>query len=100
MQRMTHEDILGFIIKELTKMKADGLIHPDATVGEESVLIGSSGIIDSQNLVNLLLALEDHIDATYGQTFDWSNDRAMSAKRSPFRTPVSLADFAVESVAS
>jgi hypothetical protein len=40
--------------------------------------------------------LEDHIDATYGRAFDWSNDRAMSAKRSPFRTPGALADFAIE----
>ncbi len=97
---MTRDGILDFILKELAQMKADGLIAPDADVGAEAVLIGSSGIVDSQNLVNLLLALEDHIDATYGQTFDWSNDRAMSAKRSPFRTPSTLADFAVESVAA
>lgn len=80
-------------------MKSDGLIGPDTSIDESSVLIGSQGIVDSKNLVNLLLALEDHIDTTFGKTFDWSNDRAMSAKRSPFRTPSTLADFALESCA-
>jgi hypothetical protein len=93
---MTRDGILEFLLKELTQMKADGLIAPAVEVGEDAILIGSSGVVDSQNLVNLLLALEDHIDATYGRAFDWSNDRAMSAKRSPFRTPGALADFAIE----
>jgi hypothetical protein len=93
---MTRDTILAFILAELNQMKSDGMIAPDADVTEVSVLIGSAGIVDSQNLVNLLLSLEDHIEDKFGRSFDWNNDKAMSAKRSPFRTPTALAEFAVE----
>lgn len=93
---MTRDDVLGFVLAELAQMKFDGMIDSNVEIGAEAILIGSKGIVDSQSLVNLLLAVEDHIEAKYGKTFDWNNDRAMSAKRSPFRTPAALADFAIE----
>jgi hypothetical protein len=93
---MTREDVLAFVLTELRRMKADGMVEPSVEINAEAVLIGSRGIVDSHSLVNLLLSLEDHIEATYGRSFDWNNDRAMSAKRSPFRTPAALADFALE----
>ncbi|MGD9967845.1 MAG: hypothetical protein AB7T59_15090 [Hyphomonadaceae bacterium] len=97
---MTREDVLAFVLTELGQMKVDGMVDPNAEINEEAVLIGSRGIVDSHSLVNLLLSLEDHIEAVYGRCFDWNNDRAMSAKRSPFRTPSTLASFAVEACAA
>jgi hypothetical protein len=93
---MTRAEVLDFILAELTRMKAESMVAEGAEIGPDTVLIGSRGVVDSQSLVNLLLALEDHIEAAHGRSFDWNNDKALSATRSPFRTPGALAEFALE----
>jgi hypothetical protein len=53
-------------------------------------LIGSQSVLDSMNLVELCLALEDKA-TEMGFEFDWTSDAAMSRSRSMFRTAGSLA---------
>jgi acyl carrier protein len=70
-------------IFELLKDKSIG-------VTEDLPLIGSNSALDSLNLVELCLALEDKA-ADIGFEFDWTSDAAMSKSRSMFRTAGSLA---------
>ena len=59
----------------------------------ETVLLGSSGKLESVNLVNLLVAIEENIEETFGIPISITDERAVSEKNSPFRTVSSLADY-------
>jgi acyl carrier protein len=59
-------------------------------VTDDMPLIGSKSVLDSMNLVELCLALEDKA-TEMGFEFDWTSDVAMSRSRSMFRTAGSLA---------
>jgi acyl carrier protein len=59
-------------------------------VTESTVLLGSDIGINSMQLVELCLELEDK-SLVFGFEFDWTSDVAMSRSRSMFRTAGSLA---------
>lgn len=61
------------------------------TVTDDMPLIGGDSVLDSMQLVELCLALEDKA-ADMGFEFDWTSDAAMSRSRSMFRTAGSLAN--------
>jgi acyl carrier protein len=50
-------------------------------------------IMDSMGLVTLLADLEDEIDDETGIAITIADERAMSAKRSPFRSVDALVDY-------
>ena len=60
-------------------------------VSDNTSLIGSSSLLDSMQLVELCLLLED-VAGDAGFEFDWTSDAAMSKSRSMFRTAGTLAD--------
>ena len=59
-------------------------------VTESTVLLGSDIGINSMQLVELCLELEDK-SLVFGFEFDWTSDAAMTRSRSMFRTAGSLA---------
>mgnify|MGYP003588404395 CR=1 FL=1 len=60
------------------------------SVTDNTALIGDEGLLDSMNLVELCIRLEDKA-ADLGFEFDWTSDVAMSKSLSIFRTAGSLA---------
>lgn len=58
-------------------------------VDSNTALIGDSSVLDSMNLVQLCLFLEDK-SSEYGFEFDWTSETAMSKSRSMFRTAGAL----------
>jgi acyl carrier protein len=66
---------------------------PDRSVvvNDELPLIGGARALDSMNLVELCLALEDKA-SEMGFEFNWTSESAMSRTRSIFRTAGSLAN--------
>jgi acyl carrier protein len=66
-------------------------------VGLETPLVGAGSILDSMNLVEICLALEDASEEHDFQ-FDWTSESTMSKSRSMFRNVASLAqEFADQS---
>jgi acyl carrier protein len=59
-----------------------------------SRLFGKAGILDSLGLVTVILDVEQRLAEEFGIAIALADDRAMSQKRSPFRTIGSLADYA------
>ena len=59
----------------------------------ETVLLGSSGKLESVNLVNLLVAIEENIEETFDIPISITDERAVSEKNSPFRTVETLCNF-------
>ena len=60
------------------------------TVTEDMPLIGGESLVDSMQLVELCLTLEDKA-SEMGFDFDWTSESAMSRSRSMFRTAGTLA---------
>ena len=59
----------------------------------KTVLIGKDGRLDSLGLVNLLVIIEQNIEDEFDVSITMADERAMSQKRSPFRTIGTLADY-------
>jgi acyl carrier protein len=70
-------------IKKLLKDKSQN-------VTDDTALIGSDSFLDSMNLVELCIVLEDKAKK-FNFEFDWTSETAMSKSRSMFRTAGSLA---------
>ena len=67
------------------------LIDEDFEISDSSPLIGGSSSIDSMNLVQICLALEEKSEED-GFEFDWTSEKALSITNSVFRTPATLAE--------
>lgn len=58
-----------------------------------TVLFGSSSKLDSLGLVDLILATEQKIEEEFESIVTLANEKAMSQKKSPFRTIGTLAEY-------
>ena len=56
-------------------------------------LYGAESPLDSVDLVNLLLAIEERIEDELDVSFTIANEKALSMKNSPFRTVQTLCDY-------
>ena len=79
--------MIELVIRELLPLLKDSSIKID----ENTVLIGSEGVIDSLGLVELCLRIEDAA-LVVGFEFDWTSDRAMSRNTGIFRTVGALSE--------
>jgi acyl carrier protein len=59
----------------------------------ETRLLGPQAVLDSMQLVSLIVTTEREIEDAFGVTLTLANDRALSMKTSPFRSIQSLADY-------
>ena len=62
----------------------------------ESPLYGEDGPLDSMALVNLIADIEDAVAEKFDATITLTDERAMSAQRSPFRSVASLTVAIIE----
>jgi acyl carrier protein len=79
--------MINLVIRELLPL----LKVSSENIDENTVLIGSEGVIDSLGLVELCLRIEDAA-LVEGFEFDWTSDKAMSRNTSIFRTVGTLAE--------
>ncbi len=90
LDEMVRETLMEFGANE----GVDGLEAPTP----ETPLYGEKGLLDSLALVSLIADLESKIEECMGIQVTLADERAMSRKRSPFRTVGSLVDFVREVV--
>ena len=65
---------------------------------EETPLMGDKSGVDSIALVSLIVEIETSVAEQTGMDLVLADDRAMSARRSPFRRVGSLIDFVWEKI--
>ena len=82
-----YADIENFLRDEVAALTGS---VPEA-INADTVLVGSGRVVDSADLVMLLLAAEDYARDNLGATFDWTSDSAMSEARSVLRNVGALA---------
>lgn len=89
---MNKDQAQTFIIETIQDILArENLPFPEE-INSQSAILGNGGLLDSMQLVELMLALEDFC-ADAGLEFDWNNDATFSQKRSVYRSVGTLADF-------
>jgi acyl carrier protein len=54
---------------------------------------GTESALDSLDLVNLIIAIEENLEATFGKPIVLSDDRVLDAEPSPFEKVASLAEY-------
>ena len=59
----------------------------------ETALMGNESALDSLGLVNLIVATERRVEATFGVSLVLVDQESMSLKESPFRTISALVDY-------
>jgi acyl carrier protein len=80
------EKIVAMIAEIVTEILGEG-----SFVTGDTQLIGGDAQLDSMQLVEVCLALEDKADQL-GFEFDWTSDATLSRSRSMFRSVTTLAE--------
>lgn len=86
--------IIHKIIETAINNQAPLLSNPiDLSQGDATPLFGPESVLDSLGLVTLILSIEEMIEEEMGVAITLVSEKAMSARRSPFATVGSLAEF-------
>ena len=82
-------DLIYLAIDELNETSDNDPIIKSAT----TALYGASSSLDSVDLVNLLLSVEELLEDELGVEIVIANEKALSQKNSPFKTVETLAQY-------
>ena len=64
-------------------------------ISEDTVIVGPGAVIDSIGVVSLIVDVEQRLEMEHAVSVTLANDRAMSQRNSPFRTPAVLAEHII-----
>jgi hypothetical protein len=67
-------------------------------VAQDTVLMGGDSVLSSLDLVTLVSAAEQNLCDAWGVDIILASEDAMSRRHSPYRTPETLAEYALEVV--
>ncbi len=83
-------EIESLVIQSVRQLAEDFSIAALETADADACLYGGDGPLDSMALVNLIADLEDAVADQFGQHIALADERAMSAKHSPYRSVATL----------
>ena len=94
----TSEEVEVLVIESVRLLAEDfdliALKQPSA----ESALYGNDGALDSMALVNLIADVEDAVSEQFGAAIALADEKAMSARNSPFLNVKTLAQAVLERI--
>ena len=96
---ITYKQVVELIYAAIDELNAAN-DEKTVTKAEDTALYGASSLLDSVDLVNLLLTLEEALEDEFDIAFVIANEKALSQKNSPFRTVATLANYITEDVNS
>ena len=85
------ENISTLIIDALKETESEVFSNADL----DTEIFGGKGTLDSLGLVTFLINLEQKIEDEFGKNITIADEKAMSAKNSPFRTVTTLELFLI-----
>lgn len=90
MNKIEVENLIMSILKEFIE---ENDIEFIGELNTETRLIGSSGFLDSMDLVSFIVELEEGISDKFSLDIELANDSAMSSRTSPFVNVSILSDY-------
>lgn len=93
-------DILKTVLTSLknTVEMTTGNLMAENSLQESTRLIGHDAVLDSMGLVSMLLEVEQGVLDQFDVVIIIADERAMSQKRSPFRSVETLTDYVFQLV--
>lgn len=88
--------IESLIVNSVRQLADDFGIAGLDTADASSPLYGGEGPLDSMALVNLIADLEEAVADQYGRQIALADEKAMSARHSPYRSVASLTEAILE----
>ena len=87
--KINKKDIITMIINEASSI----IDLENDEINFDTTIYGNDSRLDSLGLVNLLVTIEQNIEDEFDVSITIADEKAMSQKRSPFRTIGTLADY-------
>jgi acyl carrier protein len=90
---------LSIVIASIQEVFAQTGMDAPSALTEDTVLVGKDAVLDSLGVVSLIVEVEQRVESDHNASVTLANDKAMSARNSPFRTIGVLTDHVVAMVA-
>ena len=90
---------LSIVIASIQEVFAQTGMDAPGALTEDTVLVGKDAVLDSLGVVSLIVEVEQRVEGEHNASVTLANDKAMSARNSPFRTVGVLTDHLVAMVA-
>jgi acyl carrier protein len=90
---------LNIVIASIQEVFAQTGTDAPGALTEDTVLVGKDAVLDSLGVVSLIVEVEQRVESDHNASVTLANDKAMSARNSPFRTVGVLTDHLVAMVA-
>ena len=87
------EKIKSIIFKSVGEINDQLQEQQQLNQSSQTVLFGKNGKLDSLGLVSLIIIIEQNIEDEFDVSITIADEKAMSQKRSPFRTIATLVDY-------
>lgn len=84
------EQINQLVLKALQEMDLD---NNQTDFSTNTILYGEGGLLESIQLINFIVDVEQSIEKEFGRTLSIADEKAMSQKNSPFRTVETLCNY-------
>jgi len=92
---IARKDAYEIVIASLNEVFVQTGMPAPESIGEDTVLVGADPVLDSLGVVQLIVEVEQRVEQAHDISITLANDKAMSARNSPFRTVGVLADHVV-----
>jgi acyl carrier protein len=92
---IARKDAYEIVIASLSEVFMQTGMPAPESLGEDTVLVGADPVLDSLGVVQLIVEVEQRVEQQHNISVTLANDKAMSARNSPFRTVGVLADHVV-----
>ena len=89
-----NEKIIQAIFDAMDEVNEQRPEAPPLVKSADTVLFGESGTLNSLELVNLIVAVEQSLEEVFGVSIALADEKAMSLRKSPFRSVQTLAEYA------
>lgn len=96
---IARKDAYDIVVASLKEVFEQVGTPPPENIGEETVLVGNDAVLDSLGVVQLIVEVEQRVEQNHSVSVTLANDKAMSARNSPFRTVGVLADHVIATAA-
>ncbi|MBQ9478426.1 MAG: acyl carrier protein [Selenomonadaceae bacterium] len=87
------KNINAIILEQIESFNENLDTPVDTSKGDNTILFGAGGVLDSVDFVGLILDIEQTINDEYGKHLALTGERVMSQRNSPFRTVGTLAAY-------
>jgi acyl carrier protein len=91
-------EVLELIAEAVKELNEELQYETLERVNDDTPLFGGDDGIDSLSLVRLVLDVEQRVDARFNKAISLADEKAMSARRSPYRSVGALADFILDKI--